>query len=62
MFCGGDKNRDRHRGEYLEKGNIFCGGEANHRKKKKDNIWRKIRFCQWRRGDTVREYDEIKMS
>ena len=35
MFCGGDKNVDRHRGEYLEKGNIFCGGEANHRRKRR---------------------------
>ena len=44
MFCGGDKNGERHRGKYLEKVNIFLRRRRQTEKEKEANMWRKKTF------------------
>ena len=38
MFCGGDKNGERHRGKYLEKVNIFLRRRRQTEKEKEANM------------------------
>ena len=61
FFANGEEKRRRKRRKIFGEGKYCLRRRRKSEKENKVNIWRRKRFCQQRRGNTLRENDEIKM-